>query len=357
MNGALLPDEATMSAAFLRHDPAFDGIFFTAVRTTGIFCKPTCRARKPRLRNVSFYATAQEALLAGYRPCKLCRPIDPPGKPPSWVQGLLSAVDADPSRSWRDRDLRRMNVNPVQARRWFKSNYGMTFHAYSRARRLGQALGQIKDGSSVIQAAYGQGYDSLSGFNDAFRKLVGASPTAVSPSTVIVLKRLATPLGLMLAAASHEALYLLEFMDRRSLQTSLLTLRRRAVATLLPGESPLHADLETQLDRYFQGQLSQFTLPLAPQGTLFQQEVWTALGDIPAGETRSYRELAEAIDRPGSVRAVARANGANPLAIVIPRRRVIGSDGHLTGYGGGLWRKRRLLELEGAPLQTALQPA
>lgn len=356
MNGALLPDETIMSAAFLRRDPAFDGIFFTAVRTTGIFCKPTCRARKPHLHNVNFYVMAQEALVAGYRPCKLCRPIDPPGKPPRWVQNLLSAVDADPSRPWRDRDLRRMNVSPVRARRWFKSNYGMTFHAYSRARRLGQALGQIKAGSSVIQAAYGQGYDSLSGFNDAFRKWVGDSPTAVSPSTVIYLKRLPTPLGLMLAAASHEALYLLEFMDQRSLRTRLLTLRRRAVATLLPGETPLHAALESQLDGYFQGQRLQFSLPLAPQGTPFQREVWTALGDIPAGETRSYSEVAEIIDRPDSVRAVARANGANPLAIVIPCHRVIGSDGRLTGYGGGLWRKRRLLEWEGAPLQLALQP-
>ena len=346
-----------MAAAFLSRDRSFDGIFFTAVRTTGIFCRPTCHAKKPLLENVRFYPTARDALHAGYRPCMVCRPLDLSGKPPLWVESLLAAVDADPSHRWKDAEIQHLQVNPARVRRWFKSHYGMTFHAYTRARRLGQALGQIREGSSVIQAAYGQGYDSLSGFNDAFRKLIGSSPTAVFNAVTIFIKRLATPLGSMLAAASHQALYLLEFSDRRALERQLAALRSRTGAALLPGISPLHDMLEAELDRYFEGQLMQFSVPLATPGTPFQQEVWAALREIPPGETRSYQQLANLIGRPQAVRAVARANGDNRIAILIPCHRVIGGDGRLTGYGGGLWRKHRLLALEGVPAPGPLGPA
>lgn len=294
-----------MTQAFLSRDRAFDGVFFTGVRTTGIFCRPTCHAKKPRLENLRFYPNAQEALLAGYRPCKVCRPLDPAGRPPPWVQRLLDAIEAHPSRRWRDRDLLRLHVNPATARRWFQNNYGLTFHAYSRARRLGQALGRIQDGSSVIQAAYGEGYDSLSGFNAAFRKLLGASPSALATVTVLYLKRIATPLGLMLAAASPERLYLLEFMDRRALESQLQGLRRLTGATLIGGESPILAALESQLEDYFSGSSKSISVPLATPGTPFQQSVWAALRDIPPGQTRSYLDVARSIGQSTAVRAVA----------------------------------------------------
>ena len=222
---------------------------------------------------------------------------------------------------------------------------------------MSQALGRIQDGSSVIQAAYGEGYDSLSGFNAAFRKLLGASPSALATVTVLYLKRIATPLGLMLAAASPERLYLLEFMDRRALESQLRGLRRLTGATLIGGESPILAALESQLEDYFSGSSKSISVPLATPGAPFQQSVWAALRDIPPGQTRSYLDVARSIGQSTAVRAVARANGANRLAIIIPCHRVIGSDGQLTGYGGGLWRKRRLLELEGAHLDPIQLPA
>ena len=357
MSSYPLPDHAIMTQAFLSRHSAYDGIFFTAVRTTGIFCRTTCHAKKPRLENVSFYPTAHDALHAGFRPCKVCRPLDPAGKPPQWVQQLLDAIEADVSRRWRDQDLRSLHINPATARRWFQSNYGLTFHAYSRARRLGQALSRIQDGSSVIQAAYGEGYDSLSGFNAAFRKLLGASPTAMAGSTVLHIKRIATPLGLMLAAAAATRLYMLEFMDRRAMESQLRGLRRLTGAALIGGESPILATLESQLEDYFGGSQMPFSVPLATPGTPFQQSVWSALRDIPSGQTRSYLDVARTIGQPNAVRAVARANGANRLAIIIPCHRVIGSDGQLAGYGGGRWRKRRLLELEGARLDPVQLPA
>ena len=341
-----LPDIETMTTAYRGRDGSYDGVFYTAVKTTGIFCRPTCKAKSPLAENVAFYSTPAEAIQAGFRPCKLCRPMDPSGKPPGWIRPLLDAVEADPDQRWHDSGLAALHIDPARARRWFKEHYGMTFHAYSRARRLGQALGQIKNGQSVIQAAYGQDYQSLSGFNDAFKKLLGQPPTAARGGATIYISRVQTPLGLMLAGATEMHLYLLEYMDRRAIERQLAHLQRRLRATLLPGETAIHALARQQIADYFDGSRREFTIPLKRPGTPFQQRVWTALQNIPYAETRSYAQIASAIGQPQAVRAVANANGSNRLAIIIPCHRVIGSDGKLTGYGGGLWRKKRLLELE-----------
>lgn len=222
----------------------------------------------------------------------------------------------------------------------------MTFHAYSRARRLGEAVGSIRQGAGVSRTAYAQGYESLSGFQEAFRKLLGAPPTAVSPERVVRVTRILTPLGPMLVGGTDDALCLLEFVDRRMLESQLSRMQRRLECALLPGSNPVTAELERELKAYFDGRLSSFAVPLSAPGTEFQRNVWDALLEIPFGTTVSYGEIARRIGRPSAVRAVARANGANRIAILIPCHRVIGSDGTLTGYGGGLWRKKRLLELE-----------
>lgn len=159
---------------------------------------------------------------------------------------------------------------------------------------------------------------------------------------------ISTPLGPMVAVADDEVLVLLEFADRRMLPTQLKRVRRAFNCEIRQGHSPLFPALQKELDEYFAGTRRAFRTPLATRGTPFQEEVWTALRRIPAGETRSYAELAHDVGRPTAVRAVARCNGDNRLAILIPCHRVLGSDGSLTGYGGGLRRKRRLLELEGA---------
>lgn len=337
--------------AFSRSDPSVEGRFVAAVRTTGVFCRPTCRARKPLARNVEFFDTPREALLAGYRPCKLCRPMEPAGgELPGMVRELLAGIEADPALRLDDRALRARGIDPDYVRRWFKRNHGMTFQAYQRLRRLGRAFGLIRQGETVTDAAGDSGFDSLSAFGESFRKAFGASPTRTEAERVISVTRIQTPLGFMAAAAVEEGICLLEFADRRALETELADLARLLRAAVLPGESPWFAPLSAQLAEYFSGARRDFDLPLAAPGTDFQKGVWEILRAIPYGATSSYGAQAATLGKPTAVRAVARANGQNRIAIVIPCHRVIGADGSLTGYSGGLWRKQWLLDLEAGRL-------
>ncbi len=347
-----LPPRPEMMKAFLSGDATYDGIFFTGVRTTGIFCRATCRAKKPRPDNVVFFATPREAVLAGYRACKRCRPLQPEGGTPRWVARLLDEVERDPGRRWRDGDLRALGLSPGRVRTWFQSHLGMTFHGFSRARRLGVALGRIQEGDGVAGAAFSSGYESLSAFNEAFRQVLGTTPTGARSSTVLTVTRVATPLGSMVAAAGEGALWLLEFTDRRKLPTQLRTLQERHGCLLVPGTDPVLADTAAEVEAYFAGELRTFSIPLRTPGTPFQEAVWRELRRVPWGTTTTYADLAARLGRPGAARAVGRANGDNRIAIVLPCHRVVGSDGRLTGYGGGLWRKRRLLEIEGGATEV-----
>jgi AraC family transcriptional regulator of adaptative response/methylated-DNA-[protein]-cysteine methyltransferase len=335
-----------MVRAFLNRDASYLGIFFTGVRSTGIFCRIGCPARTPRENQLEFFATARDALFAGFRPCKRCTPIEAAGSPPEWLQTLLRAVDDDPENRWTDSDLRALKLHPDRVRRWFQKNHGMTFHAYTRGRRLGLALAEIRKGSSVVDAAFEHGYESLSGFNEAFRKVIGTNPKTASTATVVHVTRVSTPLGPMIAGATDDAICLLEFADRRMLELQLRRVGRHFNAFFLASSNSLLDQLSAELDSYFRGALQDFRVPFSAPGTEFQRAVWTRLGSIPYGKTASYREIAVDLGVPSAVRAVARANGDNRLAIMIPCHRVIGSDGSLTGYGGGLWRKKRLLDIE-----------
>jgi AraC family transcriptional regulator of adaptative response/methylated-DNA-[protein]-cysteine methyltransferase len=268
------------------------------------------------------------------------------GGAPEWLAPLLDAVDREPARRWRDRDLRTLGLSPSRIARWFKQHHGMTFHAYSRLRRLGGALGHIQRGAQVTMAAGDAGYESLSAFNDAFLKFAGASPTAARGRTIVHVARLESPVGQLLVGVTDKSLVLLEFVDRRMLPAQIARIARALDCVFTPGDTPLLSRVRRQLDEYFSGTRTAFDLPLAMTGTPFQTSVWNALLAIPSGATRSYKEIADAIGRPEAVRAVARANGDNRIAIVIPCHRVIGADGKLVGYGGGLWRKQRLLDLE-----------
>jgi AraC family transcriptional regulator of adaptative response/methylated-DNA-[protein]-cysteine methyltransferase len=345
-----LPPVPEMLAAFEGRDGSYEGVFVTGVRTTGIFCRPTCAAKKPRPEHVEFFPNPREALFAGYRPCKRCRPLEPAGSPPGWLRQVTAAVEADPGRRWTDGELRGLGLEPDRVRRWFKDAHGMTFHAYTRARRLGLALSRIQEGGKVIDAAFDHGFESLSGFNEAFRRLAGVAPTGAADAPRIVVRRLLSPLGPMIAAATEDGLHLLEFADRRMLPLQLRRMKERSGATVVPGENELLAALEGELREYFAGERREFSVPIAAPGTPWQERVWERLLAIPHGETVTYGELAAALGRPTASRAVARAVGDNRIAILIPCHRVVGSGGALTGYGGGLWRKRRLLEIEGVLL-------
>ncbi|MGH7475584.1 MAG: bifunctional transcriptional activator/DNA repair enzyme AdaA [Longimicrobiales bacterium] len=346
-----IPSADEMFAAFLERDSAYDGIFVTAVRTTGIFCRPSCAARKPARENVEFFATTRQALFAGYRACKRCRPLEPPGRTPQEIASLLAELEAQAAPRLRDTDLRSRGLDPARVRRWFKEHHGMTFHAYQRGRRLGHALSRLGDGDDVTRTAFASGYESISGFQDALRQLTGRTPTASRTATVVRLTRIETPLGPMLAAATDAGLCLLEFTERRMLETQLHSIERHLDPVFVPGDNAVLEQTRQQLDAYFAGTLTEFSIPLLLLGTDFQRRVWDGLRSIPYGQTRSYGDQARALGAVAAVRAVARANGDNPIAIVVPCHRVIGSDGSLTGYGGGLWRKQRLLELEQGQLR------
>ena len=335
-----------MYAALLDRDTRFEGIFIVGVRTTGIFCRPGCTARAPKRENVEFFATTQDALTHGYRPCKVCRPMEPAGASPEWVKRLLDAVQRDPATRWKDQDLRDRDLEPSRVRRWFKRHHGMTFHAYCRLVRLSAAFGRIRNGDGVAPAAFGAGYESLSGFADAVKQATGTTPSDSRARAHVDVTRIPSPLGPMLVGATDEGICLLEFADRRMLETQLARLRSLLRADVFPGGSPQFEALQAQLGEYFDGTRQTFDLPLVTPGTAFQRSVWDVLQTIPYGTTRSYQEQAKRIGRPEAVRAVARANGDNRIAIIIPCHRVIGKNGKLTGYGGGLWRKRFLLDLE-----------
>jgi AraC family transcriptional regulator of adaptative response/methylated-DNA-[protein]-cysteine methyltransferase len=347
-----LPKQAEMERAWRERDGSYDGAFFLAVRSTGVFCRPSCPARKPLARNVSYYASAREALFAGFRPCRRCRPLAVAGTPPGWAALLLSKVDADPLKRLQDQDLRALGIDPARARRHFLKTYGMTFHAYCRARRLGGALQQIRRGASLDEVALGSGFDSHSGFRQAFGRAFGKPPGASRDADCVVVSWIESPIGPLVAGATHEGVCLLEFTDRRMLEAQFATLRRRLRCAIVPGGNGHLEKLASQLTEYFGGKRFRFDVPLVCPGSDFERSVWDALLEIPYGQTRTYRDLARLLGKPGAARAVGHANGCNRVAIVVPCHRVVGAGGTLGGYGGGIWRKRRLLELESSHVEA-----
>ena len=333
--------------ALLEKKTEYNGVFYVGVKTTGVFCRPSCPARKPKLENCEFFQTAQEALLASFRPCMRCRPLSHPNHVSDLICTLVDAVEEDPARRWKDSDFEALSVDASTARRQFKKRFGMTFVAYARARRLGLAMQQIRSGEAVSNAQLNAGYESSSGFRDAFSKIMGAAPTNFSEQHFILRASwLDTPLGPMLAIANEKALYLLEFVDRRGLEREVERLRVRTKSAILPGKTDPIVSIENELRDYFNGHLKTFKTPLFLLGSPFQKLVWDALCQIPYGETRSYSEQANSIGKPSACRAVANANGANQIAIVIPCHRIINMNGDLGGYGGGIARKQWLINHE-----------
>jgi AraC family transcriptional regulator, regulatory protein of adaptative response / methylated-DNA-[protein]-cysteine methyltransferase len=194
------------------------------------------------------------------------------------------------------------------------------------------------------------GFDSPSGFRDAFARVFGTPPSGARAVDCLYGKWLETPLGAMLALANDDGLHLLEFVDRRGLESEIRDLRRRVRHHVVPGEHRYLDQISAELEAYFAGRSLVFATPLRLEGSPFQLAVWNALIAIPSGSTRSYADIAATIRHPAAVRAVGRANGDNKLAVVVPCHRVVGADGTLTGYGGGLERKRFLLDLEAGTL-------
>ncbi|MEL6521240.1 MAG: trifunctional transcriptional activator/DNA repair protein Ada/methylated-DNA--[protein]-cysteine S-methyltransferase [Pseudomonadota bacterium] len=339
-----LPDDETLYTALLNRDPMYEGRAYVGVTTTGVFCRLTCPARKPKRENSVFMETVADCLDAGFRPCKRCQPLAITDQP--LAQDLINALMADPTHRWSEGDLIARGHDPSTVRRVFKRQFGMTFLDMARLTRLRLGAEALTDGARVIDAQFEAGFESASGFRAAFARLLGIAPGNLSDNTRLKADWIDTPLGAMIAVSDKHALHLLEFQGRKALAAELQTLQRQNKTAIGIGRLEPTDRIAEELAAYFAGSSSRFETPLALGGTPFSREVWAELRKIPPGETRSYGDLAKAMGQPTATRAVARANGANQIAIVIPCHRVIGSDGSLTGYGGGLWRKRWLNDHE-----------
>ncbi|MDO5704370.1 MAG: trifunctional transcriptional activator/DNA repair protein Ada/methylated-DNA--[protein]-cysteine S-methyltransferase [Paracoccus sp. (in: a-proteobacteria)] len=341
-----LPDPDILYRALIARDPVFEGRALVGVTSTGIFCRLTCPARKPLPENCRWFATADQAAAAGFRPCRRCHPTGPQAAGDPLVARLVAKVQADPARRWSEADLTAQGLDPSTVRRAFRRHFGQTFLQYTRDLRLRAGVRAMTQGAAMIDAQLDAGFDSASGFRGAFARLFGHPPQALRGTADLRADWIDTPLGGMIAIADDAALHLLEFTDRKGLPIQLRQVSAGAGGRIGLGRTAITDATETQLAAFLAGQLPRFDLPLSLLGTDFQRRVWTALQAIPAGQTRSYGELARTLGQPSAVRAVAGANARNRMAIVIPCHRVIGADGSLTGYAGGLWRKEKLIEVE-----------
>ncbi len=336
----------TYYQALIDREPSYVGIFYVGVKTTSIFCISTCRARKPKFENVEFYTTFKEALDSGYRPCKICKPTENANEAPVQVKAAIKMVKETPKEKITDYQLKQNGISPELVRRWFKNNYGMTFQAFQRMYRINHAFQELKGGKKTTDTAFDAGYESLSGFGYTYKKFVGKSPKKSIDNNIILISRLTTPLGPMFICATDKGVCLLEFVDRRMLETEFKDLQKLLSAKIIAGDNQHIKQAKKEMAEYFDGQRKTFDVKLQTPGTGFQNLVWEYLKEIPYGKTSTYQQQAEKIKKPKAIRAVASANGFNRISIIIPCHRVIGGNGNLTGYGGGLERKRWLIEHE-----------
>ena len=332
--------------ALVERKPDFVGIFYVGVTTTSIFCIATCRARKPKPENVVFYDSVKDALDNGFRPCKICKPTENAEEAPKPVLEAMQLVRANPKEKVSDGMLRTQGIAPEMVRRWFNKNFGMTFQAYQRMYRVNVAYQELKQGKNTTAAAYDAGYESLSGFGYTYKKLLGNSPQNSLENDPVLINRVTTPLGPMFVGATSQGICLLEFTDRKRLENEFKDLQRLLKTRIIAGENVHIKQVKKELAEYFAGTRKTFEVALHTPGTDFQNQVWKALDTIAYGTTATYSQQAEKIDKVSAVRAVGTANGANRISIIIPCHRVVGTNGKLTGYGGGLARKQWLIDFE-----------
>lgn len=345
----LVTDTATIQRyyqALLDRDPSYTGIFYVAVKTTAIFCIATCRARKPKFENVEFYTSFEEPIKSGFRPCKVCKPAENASQMPPTVERAISLIREQGQQKVSDADLKQHGISPEQVRRWFKQHYGMTFQKFQRMHRISSASQALSQGKKVTDSAFDSGYDSLSGFGYSYKKMLGAAPTHSNTEKVILISRLTTPLGPMLICATNLGICLLEFVDRKNLQREIASLEQLLQCSIISGENTHIEQAKQQVAEYFSGDRQVFDVHLDLQGSEFQKRAWRQLLQLTYGCTVSYQQQAVAMNRATAVRAVASANAKNKIAIIVPCHRVLAKNGHLTGYAGGLERKRWLLEHE-----------
>jgi AraC family transcriptional regulator of adaptative response/methylated-DNA-[protein]-cysteine methyltransferase len=336
-------------AAVVARDAAFDGQFVTAVQTTGIYCRPSCPAKRPNRTNLRFYDTAEDAERAGFRPCKRCKPREPSlahlhAAKVKEACRLIETADETPKL---DDLAEAVGLSPYHFHRIFKAALGVTPKAYATAHRHNRVRHELGKSPTVTQAIYGAGFNSNGRFYATSSEVLGMTPSQFRAGGADAEIKFAigeSSLGLVLVAASDKGVCAIFFGDDPDNLAQDLK-RQFPRAKLVGGDAAFEA-LTAQAIALVEDPRVGIDLPLDIRGTAFQHRVWQALRRIPAGSTASYADIAKAIGAPKAVRAVARACATNPIAVAIPCHRVIGSDGSLTGYRGGIARKRALLAKE-----------
>lgn len=332
----------------LDREARYDGQFVFAVRTTGIYCKPSCPARHPRPENVVFFAAPEQAEVAGYRACKRCRPDTLGPREPNLelIQRVCRALEAQPDDPPTLAELaKQFHLSPYYLQRIFKRLVGVTPKQYTLALRVQRLKAELRDGDTVTTAAYNAGFNGLSRLYE--QPVLGMTPTRYQrggAAAEIGYAVVESPLGWLLVAATPLGICAVKLGDSpRVLEAEL---RDEFASATLQSDPPQLRRWVSAIVEYLRGEQPHLDLPTDVRATAFQRRVWEELRRIPLGETRSYSAVAEALGNPKAVRAVARACALNPTALVVPCHRVIGEDGQLHGYRWGLERKRRLLEQE-----------
>lgn len=344
---AVLDD--TRWTAVMSRDAACDGQFCYAVETTGVYCRPSCPARRPKRNHVRFYATPAEAERAGFRPCKRCKPNKPSMAEhrAAMVAEACRLIEAAEEAPTLDALAAAAGVSAYHFHRVFKAATGVTPKAYATAHRNKRVRAALAGSATVTEAIYGAGFNSNGRFYATSSQVLGMSPRQFrSGGTEAEIKFAIQDcsLGLILVAASDIGVCAILFGDApEALQRDL---ERQFPRAKLIGSDRAFEQVAAKVIAFVEAPGAGLDLPLDIRGTAFQHRVWEALRHIPAGTTASYAEIAQAIGAPGSARAVARACASNRIAVAIPCHRVVGSDGSLTGYRGGIERKRALLAKE-----------
>ena len=336
-------------AALAARRVAADGTFFYSVRTTGVYCRPSCGARLPRPENVRFHATMEEAERAGFRPCKRCRPDRPSlaEQHAATVTEICRLIETSSRVPALDALAARAGMSPFHFHRVFKAVTGVTPRAYAAAHRGERVRRELGKAPTVTAAIYDSGYSSNGRFYGESGQMLGMTPTEYRAGGARAEIRFAVgecSLGSILVARSERGVCAIFLGDDPDALTR--ELQDRFPRATLIGADPAFEDVVAKVVGLIEAPGTGVDLPLDVRGTAFQQRVWRALREIPAGSTASYREIASRIGAPRAVRAVAHACAVNPVAVAIPCHRVVRSDGGLAGYRWGVERKRELLERE-----------